>query len=149
MLSACAASSIWTMALHLFNVMPSKRLHPGQITRNAAFCLRNSEKLWKLKVVPSCLWREHWFNVLQVFECLNQIYIHASWMISPQRKVPFHWNLYTSKRFAEETNTRFLPPAFLGHHSLRESTSMANCIGVVACRWILGFAQGILVGKGI
>lgn len=53
------------------------------------------------------------------------------------------------KRFAEESNTRFLPPASLGHHSLRESTSMANCIGVVACRWILGFAQGVLVGKGI
>ena len=46
----------------------------------------------------------------------------------------------------------FLPPASLGHHSLRESTSMANCIGVVACRWILGFAQGCgcrWIGKGI
>ena len=34
-ISACAADSIWTIALELFQQMPKQRLEPGAITRNA------------------------------------------------------------------------------------------------------------------
>lgn len=41
-------------------------------------------------------------------KCLNQIYIHASWKKNPQRKVPFKVPGIYQKRFAKETNTKFL-----------------------------------------